>query len=103
MCLVIFYYFFTKRKQNKTKKIIKYYQPRQLVVGLLWEMNVGIISHQYFGLVVVWPTPILVMPPSFWPWGRLTTPLTSHSSSHSLAKMGVANILLLLFFFKKKN
>jgi RNase H-fold protein (predicted Holliday junction resolvase) len=24
-----------KRKQNKTKKIIKYYQPRQLVVGLL--------------------------------------------------------------------
>jgi len=33
--LVIFYYFFTKRKENKTKKIIKYYQPRQLVVGLL--------------------------------------------------------------------
>jgi hypothetical protein len=35
MWLVIFYYFFTKTKQNKTKKIIKYYQPRQLVVGLL--------------------------------------------------------------------
>jgi hypothetical protein len=33
--LVIFYYFFIKRKENKTKKIIKYYQPRQLVVGLL--------------------------------------------------------------------
>jgi hypothetical protein len=36
--LVIFYYFFTKRKEKKTKqnkKIIKYYQPRQLVVGLL--------------------------------------------------------------------
>jgi hypothetical protein len=33
--LVIFYYVFTKRKQNKTKKIIKYYQPDQLVVGLL--------------------------------------------------------------------
>jgi hypothetical protein len=26
------------------KKIIKYYQPRQLVVRLLWEMSVGIIS-----------------------------------------------------------
>jgi hypothetical protein len=48
MWLVIFYYFFTKRKQNKTKKIIKYYQPRQLVVGLLWEMSVGIISHKIF-------------------------------------------------------
>jgi hypothetical protein len=33
--LVVFYYFFTKRKENKTKKVIKYYQPRQLVVGLL--------------------------------------------------------------------
>jgi hypothetical protein len=26
------------------KKIIKYNQPHQLVVGLLWEMSVGIIS-----------------------------------------------------------
>jgi hypothetical protein len=33
--LIIFCYFFTKRKENKTKKIIKDYQPRQLVVGLL--------------------------------------------------------------------
>jgi hypothetical protein len=33
--LVVFYYFFTKRKQNKTKKVIKYYQPHQLVVELL--------------------------------------------------------------------
>jgi phosphotransferase system glucose/maltose/N-acetylglucosamine-specific IIC component len=42
MYLVIFYFFLqkenkkkTKRKQKKTKKIIKYYQPRQLVVELL--------------------------------------------------------------------
>jgi len=33
-----------KTKQNK-KIIIKYYQPRQLVVGLLWEMSVWIISQ----------------------------------------------------------
>jgi len=32
------------------KKIIKYYQPRQLVVGLLWEMSVGIISRGYYSL-----------------------------------------------------
>jgi hypothetical protein len=41
--MVIFYYFFTKTKQNKTKIIKKYYQSRQLVVGLLWEMSVRII------------------------------------------------------------
>jgi len=33
--LVVFYFIFTKRKQNKTKKVIKYYQQRQLVVELL--------------------------------------------------------------------
>jgi hypothetical protein len=42
----------TKRKQNKTKKIIKYYQPHQLTVGLLWEMSVEIIS--LFFIVMVW-------------------------------------------------
>jgi hypothetical protein len=42
--LLVFYYFFTKRKENKTKKVIKYYQPHQLVVELLWKMSVGIIS-----------------------------------------------------------
>jgi hypothetical protein len=31
--LIIFYYFFTKKKENKKKK--NYYQPHQLVVGLL--------------------------------------------------------------------
>jgi hypothetical protein len=43
--LIVFYYFFTKGKQNKTKKVIKYYQQCQLVVGLLWGMSVGIISQ----------------------------------------------------------
>jgi hypothetical protein len=50
--LVIFYYVFKKRKQNKTKKIIKYYQPDQLVVGLLWEMSVGIISLYIY--IYIW-------------------------------------------------
>jgi len=33
--------FFYKKKTKQNKKIIKYYQPRQLVVELLWEMSVG--------------------------------------------------------------
>jgi hypothetical protein len=65
--LVIFYYFFTKRKQNKTKKIIKYYQPRQLVVGLLWEMSVRIISLMI--LIMMWLPHLL---------GPLTLPRLSH-------------------------
>jgi hypothetical protein len=32
---ILLFFYKKKRKQNKTKKIIKYYQPRQLVVGLL--------------------------------------------------------------------
>jgi len=46
------------------KKIIKYYQPRQLVVRLLWEMSVGIISHIYIYIYiyiqenVIFTTPI---------------------------------------------
>jgi len=38
--------FFYKKKTKENKKIIKYYQPRQLVVGLLWETSVGIISQK---------------------------------------------------------
>jgi hypothetical protein len=41
---ILLFFYKKKRKQNKTKKIIKYYQPRQPVVGLLWEMSVWIIS-----------------------------------------------------------
>jgi hypothetical protein len=44
MWLVIFYYFFCFLLFSFCKKIIKYYQPHQLIVGLLWEMSVGIIS-----------------------------------------------------------
>jgi hypothetical protein len=43
--LVIFYYYFYFVFFSFCKKIIKYYQPHQLVVGLLWEMSVGIISR----------------------------------------------------------
>jgi hypothetical protein len=46
MWLVIFYYFFCFVLFYFYKKIIKYYQPRQLVVGLLWEMSVRIISRE---------------------------------------------------------
>jgi hypothetical protein len=35
------------------KKIIKYYQPRQLVMGLLWEMSVRMISPWKFSEVVI--------------------------------------------------
>jgi hypothetical protein len=35
---------FYKKKRKEKKIIIKYYQSRQLVVGLLREMSVGIIS-----------------------------------------------------------
>jgi hypothetical protein len=38
---------FYKKKTKQNKKIIKYYPPRQLVVGLLWKMSVGIISLAY--------------------------------------------------------
>jgi hypothetical protein len=44
MWLVIFYYYFCFVFFSFCKKIIKYYQPHQLVVGLLWEMSVGTIS-----------------------------------------------------------
>jgi hypothetical protein len=37
--------FFYKKKWKQNKIIIKYYQLRQLVVWLLWEMSVMIISH----------------------------------------------------------
>jgi hypothetical protein len=43
---VIFYYFFCFVFFSFCKKIIKYYQPHQFVVGLLWEMSVGIISQK---------------------------------------------------------
>jgi hypothetical protein len=42
---VIFYYFFCFVFFSFCKKIIKYYQPHQFVVGLLWEMSVRIISQ----------------------------------------------------------
>jgi hypothetical protein len=38
---------FYKKKRKQNKKIIKYYQPDHLVVGLLWEMSVGIISQWF--------------------------------------------------------
>jgi hypothetical protein len=48
--------FFYKKKWKQNKKIIKYYQPYQLVVELLWEMSVGIISLKknigYISIVV---------------------------------------------------
>jgi hypothetical protein len=43
--LIIFYYFFCFVLFSFCKKVIKYYQPRQLVMRLLWEMSVGIIFH----------------------------------------------------------
>jgi hypothetical protein len=52
--LVIFYYFCTKRKEKKRKEIIKYYQPHQLVMELLWEMSVGIISLGGYSTVSHW-------------------------------------------------
>jgi hypothetical protein len=42
--LVIFYFIFCFLFFSFCKKIIKYYKPHQLVVGLLCEMSVGIIS-----------------------------------------------------------